>query len=333
MPAQQLPRLLKEVSRSFYLTLRMLPAQVRHQIGLAYLLARTTDTIADTSLVPLENRLKGLQTLREHIAGHPQAPLAFGELVSYQGSRAERTLLENCALTIRLLDKLSPADRQLVVNVLTTITSGQELDLRRFNGASTEHVIALQTDQELDDYTFRVAGCVGDFWTRICRAHLFPEVPLDESAFIGNGIRFGKGLQLVNILRDISADLRQGRCYLPLEKLAGLRLKPQDLLKHETERVVRPLYNSYLDQAEDHLRAGWIYTTGLPRRFARLRLACAWPVLIGLETIRLLRGGNILDPDCRIKVPRQKVRRIILRSILLYPSSQSWEALAFPKQD
>ena len=36
-----LNELLKQTSRSFYLTLRVLPAAVRPQIGLAYLLART----------------------------------------------------------------------------------------------------------------------------------------------------------------------------------------------------------------------------------------------------------------------------------------------------
>jgi len=49
--------LLKATSRSFYLTLRVLPAAVRSQIGLAYLLARTTDTIADTELVRWNNGL------------------------------------------------------------------------------------------------------------------------------------------------------------------------------------------------------------------------------------------------------------------------------------
>ena len=46
-----LTSLLKEVSRSFYLTMRVLPSAIRPQIGLAYLLARTTDTIADTEIV------------------------------------------------------------------------------------------------------------------------------------------------------------------------------------------------------------------------------------------------------------------------------------------
>src|ERR1017187_6150209 len=86
--------LLKATSRSFYLTLRVLPARVRPQIGLAYLLARTTDTIADTELVPLDQRLEALQKLRERILGQTSAPLNFGELARQQGSPAERVLLE-----------------------------------------------------------------------------------------------------------------------------------------------------------------------------------------------------------------------------------------------
>ena len=49
---------LREVSRAFYLSLRVLPPAVRPQISLAYLLARITDTIADTDLVPPEHRVK-----------------------------------------------------------------------------------------------------------------------------------------------------------------------------------------------------------------------------------------------------------------------------------
>ena len=82
--------LLKEVSRSFYLTLRVLPKSIRLQIGLAYLLARTTDTVADTEIVSVEQRLKLLQALRERILGTNSSPLNFGELAQQQGSPAER---------------------------------------------------------------------------------------------------------------------------------------------------------------------------------------------------------------------------------------------------
>src|ERR1041385_3074737 len=159
--------LLHDVSRSFYLTLRVLPARIRAQIGLAYLLARTTDTIADTELVPLAKRLQALQALRERILGQSQVPLDFGELARNQASPAERVLLEKCDASLALLQSLSKSDIQLIQTVLDIITSGQELDLHRFGEASKDHIVALRTDDELDDYTYRVAGCVGEFWTRI----------------------------------------------------------------------------------------------------------------------------------------------------------------------
>jgi farnesyl-diphosphate farnesyltransferase len=90
---QMLTALLRDVSRSFYLTLRVLPSSIRPQIGLAYLLARTTDTIADTELVAVDQRLAALQSLRERILGSRTGPLDFGELARQQGSPAERTLL------------------------------------------------------------------------------------------------------------------------------------------------------------------------------------------------------------------------------------------------
>ena len=211
--------------------------------------------------------------------------------------------------------------------VLSTITSGQELDLVRFAGASEREIVALGSRAELEDYTYRVAGCVGEFWTKICRAHLFPAAPLDQEALIAQGIEFGKGLQLVNILRDLPKDLRQGRCYLPSPELEAVGIKVLELLQPATETKVRPLYDSYLDKAGAGLRTGWDYTNRLPRNCMRVRLACAWPLLIGRQTLDRLRNANPLDASVRVKVPRRTVRSLILRSILYYPFPTRWRRL------
>jgi len=319
--------LLRDVSRSFYLTLRILPARIRPQIGLAYLLARTTDTIADTELLPIEQRLGALEALRARILGKTSTAVNFGEFARQQGSSAERLLLEECEATLTSLQQLSSTDLRFVRDVLDTITSGQEMDLRRFAESSNKHVLALQSAAELDDYTYRVAGCVGEFWTRICRAHLFPRAALDEKTLLENGVRFGKGLQLVNILRDLPADLKNARCYLPASELTAHGLKPEDLLNGANEQKLRPVYNAWVERAEGHLRAGWCYTNALPRGCVRLRLACAWPLLIGRDTLQLLRAGKVLDPEHRLKVSRSKVRAIMCRSILLYPWKNAWQNL------
>ncbi len=323
-----LKELLKGTSRSFYLTLRVLPGAVRPQIGLAYLLARTSDTIADTELVPLERRLDALQALRERLLGSRTEPLDLGKLAQQQGSPPERLLLQKVEASLDLMRDLSAADRKLVLEVLDIITRGQELDLRRFTGASVRQIIPLRNQAELDDYTYHVAGCVGEFWTKLCRAHLFPQAPLDDAFLLANGVRFGKGLQLVNILRDVPADLAKGRCYLPADQLTSAALTPADFLIPDNEARLRPVYDPLLDRAQGHLAAGWAYTNALPQRCVRVRLACAWPILIGLKTLQQLRTGRILDPARRIKVSRAEVRRIIFATLVRYPWPAAWRKLA-----
>ena len=330
-PTDLLTGLLRDVSRSFHLTLRVLPGAIRPQIGLAYLLARATDTIADTEIVPVAQRLDALNALREAILETSQAgaapALRLGELARHQGAPAERVLLERIGEALALLRQFTPADQERIRAVLTTITGGQELDLQRFGGADVQRIIALRTEQELDDYTYRVAGCVGEFWTRMCRAHVFPDAPMDDAALLVNGVRFGKGLQLVNIVRDLPADLRQGRCYLPAEKLSASGLVPADLLHAENEGRFRPLYDQFLALAQAHLAAGWDYTNALPRRCVRVRLACAWPVLIGVSTLARLRAENVLEPARRVKINRAEVRGLLARSLLCYPWPWAWQRL------
>jgi farnesyl-diphosphate farnesyltransferase len=317
--------LLKATSRSFYLTLRALPRAIRAQISLAYLLARTTDTIADTDLVSVQGRLEALDALRRRILGESNDALDFGRLAQGCALPAEKILLERAEEALRMLDQLPEADRRLVREVLRIITSGQELDLTRFAEANPALPTALETEAELDDYTYRVAGCVGEFWTRICRAHLFPNARLDEDLLLRNGVRFGKGLQMVNILRDIPRDLREGRCYLPRQSLAAAGLSPADLLSSGNHARFRPLYDQWLAGATAHLAAGWDYTNALPSGQVRVRLACAWPILIGISTLRKLHHENVLDNTRRVKVTRPEIRALIVRSILLYPWPFAWK--------
>lgn len=319
--------LLEGVSRSFYLTLRLLPRSIRSQIGLAYLLARTSDTIADSQLVPLAQRLESLELFRERILGSINTRLEFNQLASQQSSPAERVLLEECECSVALLEEFSGADQQRVREVLQIIISGQELDVRRFAGATGDHVIALRTEAELDDYTYRVAGCVGEFWTRICRAHLFPKANLDQTFLLTQGVRFGKGLQLVNILRDLATDLRQGRCYIPEQSLASASLTPADLLDKSKEMRLRPVYNRLLDSANEHLLAGWAYTNALPFRCARVRMACALPILLGLRTIAALSHAKVLDPAVPVKVGRAEVRKLFRQVVVYYPVPSLWRGL------
>ena len=327
--------LLRRVSRSFYLTLRVLPRAIRPQLSLAYLLARATDTVADTDAIAADKRRQVLFELRRSIQSICARQKTFVSdlsaflLTDRTGfsvkDDAERMLLENFETLLDALLEFSQADREKICAVLETITHGQQTDIQRF-GMASERLNALAADSELDTYTYEVAGCVGEFWTQLCLEHVFPRASLDEEQLISDAVRFGKGLQLVNILRDLPEDLRQGRCYIPEQSLSRFGLTPGDLLNPDAMLRFQPLYNEYLKLAGEHLHAGWRYTTSLPFRCVRVRLACAWPILIGIETLRRLRDGNILS-DPRVKITRRDIRRILVRSVILYLRRKAWNRL------
>jgi Phytoene/squalene synthetase len=156
---------------------------------------------------------------------------------------------------------------------------------------------------------------------------LFPRAPLDDEQLIADGIRFGKGLQLINILRDLPEDVSAGRCYLPRERVETLGLRPETLLDANNEPAFLRLYREYLDVAEEHLNAGWRYTNALPFRQFRVRLACAWPILIGAATIAKLRTANISQLRQRVKISRGEIRGIVVRSVLAVAVPSLWRRL------
>ncbi len=321
---RELDEILKGVSRSFYLTLWALPKPVRPQISTAYLIARIADTIADTEAIKIEERIQTLIAFRENVGGinTPNTDTLLSKFLTVEQlncSPSEVKLLHNTNKIIEVMRSFEKFDIDLICSTISKITKGQELDLIRFSNARNGKIIALNTDDELDEYTYLVAGCVGEFWTKICINHLFTFQQIDDQSIINNGINYGKGLQLINILRDLARDLRNGRCYLPVEKLKTVNLNPEDLLNPANESKVRPIYNNYIAKARGHLTSGAEYIKTIPRRYAKLRIATALPLLIGIKTLNKLSNGRILNPEIKIKISRSAVWKTVAMSIFVYP--------------
>ena len=300
--------ILRSVSRSFYLSIRLLPARLREPVGLAYMLARTTDTVADTAQISQESRLKTLNKFARLIQGAGDRTEIVDVIASFvpsQESVAERVLIQSFPEFLTQLDQLAADDRAQVRVLLENITRGQSLDLQRF--ARGDAVRALTTAAELDEYTYLVAGCVGEFWTRLCVRHLRNFARLSEEEMLALGKAYGMGLQLINILRDAGSDLRAGRCYFPGDELAALALKPAQIVQ-QPDRFL-PVYAKWLDQAASGLSAGVRYSLAIRNR--RVRAATVLPALIGRRTLELLRDAGPTVLHRAIKVPRSEVRGMI----------------------
>ena len=318
---EKIDRLLETTSRSFYPTLKYLPKKTRGQIGLLYLLARVADTIADSKVGETALLTEHLRAYNDVVQGRREELPDLSELADIQSNEHEAELLRNVSDVVDGLQVYSPEDQERMLECLEIIVGGQLLDIERFGPANEGgNISALQNEEELDDYTFRVAGCVGVFWTKMSLAHLIKLAPEDEALFMERGIRFGKALQMINILRDIPEDLRFGRCYIPESSLESIGLKPEDLLNDEHLDTFRPLYNRYLDLTNEHLEAATAYIRMIPETQFRLKASCMLPVLVGQRTVTLLREGNILNSDERIKVTRDEMKtyaRRLLRALLI----------------
>ena len=151
--------------------------------------------------------------LSDGIQGKRTREMVVNQMASFvvlQENAAERILLDSLPDCLEWLEQTSEADRDDIRAVLEKITHGQMLDLHRFDNPA--QVRALQTAADLDEYTYLVAGCVGEFWTRLCFRHLRDFASLTQDEMLALGRRYGMGLQLINILRDAGTDLRAGRC-------------------------------------------------------------------------------------------------------------------------
>lgn len=316
-----LSQLLKGVSRSFYLTLRVLPKGIREPVGLAYLLARAADTIADTTLLPQANRLKHLLDFRAQVVGPADAGVLrlIGEsLTDLQAIGKEAELLRSLPSVFAVLEELAPDDRQATRSVVVELTKGMETDLRTFPSEDSGEIIAIKDAQALDDYVYQVAGCVGEFWTAIMVAHTPPLRGWDVDEMSSLGVRFGKALQMTNVLRDVPKDLRMGRCYITSKELTRLDLKPTDLLDVSKSLEARPALVDGIRLALDHYAAAEQYILSIPRSHLRLRLAALWPVIIGLGTLaETASNWTWLDPDSPSRVSRGWVYRIMVFSLLV----------------
>ncbi len=276
--------LLKSVSRTFYLSISLLPFPMRRSVAVAYLLARATDSVADAKRIPHTRRVVALQNMGRDIASSSPILPIEPELCAAADTPAEVELLSRFGEVHQALISLPDDQVTIIREVLASILQGQLWDISFFE----QHARVL-SDEQTRLYIYRVAGCVGRFWTRLGRlalgdafCHAEEADALEEAA-----VRYGCGLQLINIIRDRDEDVRdRGRDYLCSDSRVWL------------ERAERAMH----DGVDYSLRLnGW-----------RVRVASMLPALLGLKTIAKLRHAK---PGKRVKISRYAVYTTILRAL------------------
>lgn len=210
-----LQRLLAKTSRTFALTIPLLPEPTRQEVGVAYLLFRIADTFEDATLWTPEQRIEALAQFIRLLRGESAQPVAEAVAGWLQNPPLEHEgyieLLQHTSSVLRWHSELRPAARQQVTDHLIRTAEGMQKFVSRTSG---EGVLWLETLEDLQAYCFAVAGIVGQMLTELYLLQC-PELAPVAEELRARAVRFGEGLQLVNILKDATPDAAEGRVYLP----------------------------------------------------------------------------------------------------------------------
>ena len=219
--------ILSSVSRTFALTIPLLPPIIEKVVGNTYLLCRIVDTIEDAAELTPEAK-KNLSALFLDVVLERAPVESFVEpcldaLKNYS-NHDELDLIAHTPTVLRILHTCSSHDQEAVSRCVSIMSEG----MSRFHGRQTE--AGLKDLSEFEDYCYVVAGVVGELLTSIFR-HYSPQFSKNIQGHENLAIAFGQALQMTNILKDSPEDRARGVSWKPanLSQLDLLQIAYQKL--------------------------------------------------------------------------------------------------------
>ncbi len=254
--------LLKETSRTFAIPIARLPGDgLRQAVTAAYLCMRAIDEVEDHPTLDICAKAATLRMLGRALQSSFDAADIAAALETHRG------ILPEVTLRLHEWTQLAPAP------IAPRIWDAAAAMAERM-ALWVERGWTIDTVQDLDGYTFSVAGAVGLLLSDLWMWH--GEVRTDRRYAVG----FGRGLQAVNILRNRDADLGRGVDFFP----RGWRQADMDAY------------------ARRNLALGDAYNASLPE--GALRDVCLIPATLAHATLDVLAQGEG-------KLSRQAVRDLV----------------------
>lgn len=287
---------LKKVSRTFYLAIKSLPEDLEASVGQSYLVCRFLDSIEDALDMPLEKKrealdiaiscIESLSVSSEHIA-------YFQDIAhDYDIVESEKELLRNPEKIFEAVRVFPLEEQQNIQRWTTEMAQGMKAyAFDEFDPDKKEKsaITQLETVNDLEDYTYYVAGTVGELLTSTFLLNAENISPEQQQNLEDYSVAFGKALQYVNIIKDSHEDLGEGRCFIPKDLMETNGLSLETFFDPDTIENSSKVYEVLIDQAEGYLDNAIEYIENIPLQNKEIRLFCIGPVLLAFKTLNKIK--------------------------------------------
>ena len=278
--------ILESVSRTFALTIPLLPANLEKVVGNTYLLCRIVDTIEDAVCIDPKTK-QVLSTLFVKTVLDPSYSEEFVKeslmaLLNHP-NHDEKDLIKNIPRVLRVLQSFDEKQRHAVAQCVQIMSEGMSYFHVRQNQAGLEDL------KEFEKYCYVVAGVVGEMLTTVFALHsaAFAKAISGKESL---AIAFGQALQMTNILKDS-----------PEDQLRGVSWKPKGV--DQTELLVIAH-----QKLEDSLR--YIYC--IPKSEPGIRQFCFLAFGLAVLTLRQIARRHQFQEGAEVKLPRPQVSRFYI---------------------
>lgn len=294
-------QMLRDVSRTFALSIEQLPQVLRDSITVSYLLLRISDCLEDHHTMLPDRKADLLRLWAKVLGGETPIDQLTGSIADLDSSDPEVYVAQNAQMVIDQLQTL-PNEIQAAIVERVNKTS---LGMARWQ----EHGPYVDNEAEMDDYMHQVAGRVGYLLTDIF-AWYSPIIRERKDELMPLSRQYGLALQTVNVIRGMRKDYERGWVFVPRTFYEQVGLTRDSLFDPNNLDKAMQVVDMLADKAEGHLWHGMTYITAFPRHQHRIRLACMWPLFFAVRTLAISRNNaNVLLSET--KMGRTQVRRIM----------------------
>lgn len=304
------------VSRTFSKPIQMLPGKLEVAVTLGYLLCRVADTVEDHPNVPRAKKdlLFGLfLDVLERGAPPRGFSQAFDDI---EGDDAELSLSRNLPRVMRVFWSLPEEMQAIVSRWVAEMARGMSLYTHREPGE--DGYVALYTPEDLERYCYYVAGTVGHMLTELFALELGDGLtPHHLSELKHHAESFGAGLQLVNILKDVTDDRERRWSFVPRASCERVGLTIENLtdpaVRAQAHLAVEPLFAI----AEKRLSRALNYALTIPPEHKGIRLFCLLPLWMAALTLVHARGHDAMfEAGEDVKISRETVEKVVTECML-----------------